>query len=71
MLFDDIWGLLKPEMVDDAADDALELSPKSDNASKPPDFDDGCGDNNDWTASSASEAAPTAGNMAQTPNGQA
>ena len=39
---------------------------------KPDDWDDedDCGDVNDWMASTAAEAAPMAGSMAQAPNGQ-
>jgi hypothetical protein len=68
-LSDEIWALLNPETV---GDDAAELSPA---AEKDPrksvgcDDDPGWGEVSDWMASSAAEAAPMAGSMAETPSG--
>jgi hypothetical protein len=69
-LSDEIWALLNPETVD-WADDAAELSPASEKDPKKSvacDDDPGWGEVSDWMASSAAEAAPMAGSMAETPN---
>ena len=65
-LSDEIWAVLKPETVD-WADDAAELSPAEKDPKKSVDCDDdpGWGEVSDWMASSAAEAAPMAGNMAE------
>jgi hypothetical protein len=72
MLPDEVWPLPNPPAVE-PADKTAALSSASDRIdANPDDWDvDGCGDINDWTASSAAEAAPIAGSMAQTPSGQA
>ena len=66
-LSDEIWALLNPETVD-WADDAAELSPASEKDPKKSvdcDDDPGWGEVSDWMASSAAEAAPMAGSMAE------
>jgi len=65
-LSDEIWAVLNPDTVD-WAEDAAELSPAEKDPKKSVDCDDdpGWGEVSDWMASSAAEAAPMAGNMAE------
>jgi hypothetical protein len=72
VLPDAVWLLPNPPAAE-PEDRAAALSSASARIeAKPDDWDDddGCGDVKDWMASTAAEAAPMAGNMAQAPNGR-